>query len=304
MKNYSLFALLAAFWGGSFIAIKYVIAGMPPIVGAAVRVGIALCCLLVLFAAMRKSIALPRSLWWKVWLTGLFAQGFPFALLFWGERSISAGLAGILNGTVPIWTLAIGLTCFPHQEERSWRKVIGLALGVVGIAILFSPTVRFGGSQQELLGTAAVLGMAVSYAIGTTLNRHLLAGTHKVDFYANLIHQHIASLLFLALAAFWIEGSPTAMFRDINLPAIVASCYLGICSTALAWIAFYHLIREWGAVRASSVTYVVPAVAMLFDRLFFAKHPSVYEGIGFAIILAGILLIQRRTVVRFRLETP
>ena len=97
MHNYLLFFLLTGFWGASFVAIKYVIAGLPPVVGAAVRVGIALFCFILFFRFRGQSTRLAPALRWKVWLTGLFAQGFPFALLFWGEQSVSAGLAGIIN---------------------------------------------------------------------------------------------------------------------------------------------------------------------------------------------------------------
>jgi len=293
MKNVFLFVLLSSFWGGSFVAIKYVVnGGIPPVSGAFARVGVAFVFLVIVTRVLGKSFRLEPGVRRKVWLTGLFAQGIPFALLFWGEKSISAGLAGILNGTVPILTIVFAVVFLRDLESVTPRKVVGLAMGLIGIGTIFYPVIHFRGNPDEIYGAIAVFGMSVSYGIGTTLNRRLLAGRAKVDFYGNLIHQHIASLAFLIGTVLILEAPNSTDTFQPNISALLSILYLGILSTGVAFIVFYHLIREWGAIRASTVTYLVPIFGLAFDYLFFRNTPDRFEVIGITAVFLAIFLIQ------------
>lgn len=286
-----LFCLLAAFWGGSFVAIKFAILVFPPLFSAMLRVGLAVAVLGAWFALEKKKLGVPPALRRRMWLAGLFAQGLPFALLFWGERQVSPGLAGIINGTVPIWTFVIGLAA-GTGETFTGRKTLGLLLGFAGIAVICSPLLAFGGTRAEILGTAAVFLMAVSYAAGSLLTRSILSGAAKADFRANLFHQLCASFVFLLAASAAVEAwpSPAALAASWVAPASVF--YLGFFSTALAFLIYFHLIREWGAVRASAVTYVAPIVAVFWDYVFFRNVPPPSELIGVLAILSGVVLLH------------
>ena len=289
--NYLWFFLLASFWGGSFVAIKAVVSTVPPFFGAMLRVGLALFFLILLFCVLQKKVSVPFSMRWRLWILGLFSQGLPFFFLFWGEQYISSGLAGILNGTVPIWTLLFSLTS-PKTRNFSPLKCLGLLTGLLGICIIFWPLVRFSNTQYYLLGTVSVLLMAISYSVGNLLNQRMLSGRVKLDFYANLYHQHWGSLVFLTLATLCFESWPSkaALFHT---PVLwIASVYMGLFSTAIAWIIYYHLIREWDAVRASAVMYIVPIMAILWDFVFFHNRPLWTEGLGIITILLGVVLIQ------------
>lgn len=292
--DYALFGLLAAFWGGSFVAIKFVVRDFAPMFGAMLRVGVALAVLAAVFKGEGRSLRVPAALRGKMWLAGFFAQGLPFCLLFWGERRISPGLAGIINGTVPLWTFALGLLAAGGGERVSPRKALGLALGLAGMAVIFAPLLVFGGTRGEVLGAGAVFLMALSYGVGSTLSRALLSGGRRADFRANLFHQHCASFVFLAAVSAACEPwpSPSAFFA---VPAAVASVlYLGVFSTAAAFLIYYHLIREWGAVRASAVTYVAPVFALFWDFAFFGRLPSGSELAGVVAILSGVVLLSGR----------
>lgn len=288
--DYLLFALLAAFWGGSFVAIKYVVGELPPVFGALLRVALALAALTAVFKASGRSLRVPPETRRRMWLAGLFTQGLPFALLFWGETRVSPGLAGILNGTVPLWTYLLGAAA--GSEPFSRRKLPGLLLSFLGVAVVCRPMIGFGGTRGEILGACAVLLMAISYGLGTLLSRSLLSGRVPVDFRANLFHQHCASLVFLAAAASALGqwADPRLLLASPRL--LVSALYLGLASTALAWIIYYHLIREWGAVRASAVTYLIPIFALLWDFLFFRNAPGPSEIFGASAILAGVVLLQ------------
>jgi drug/metabolite transporter (DMT)-like permease len=288
--DYLLFFLLAAMWGGSFVAIKFVVTDFPPVFGAMLRVAVALLVLGAVFSAQRRSLSVPAALRRRMWLAGFFSQGLPFCLLFWGERKISPGLAGIINGTVPIWAFILGRFT-PQRESLSTRKLLGLGLGLAGIAVIFYPLIAFSGTRDEALGASAVVLMAVSYAVGSLLSRTLLAG-HKADFRANVFHQHCASLAVLVATSASLESWPSASTMLASPPAIVSVLYLGIFSTAAAFMIYFHLIREWGAVRASAVTYVAPVVALFWDFVFFRNLPGPSVWLGVGAILSGVVLLH------------
>ncbi len=281
-----LFALLAAFWGGSFVAIKFAVDVFPPSFSAMLRVAVALAVLATVFVGGRRKLRVPAPLLRRMWLAGLFAQGIPFAFLFWGERRVSPGLAGIINGTVPLWTFIFGLVLGAETFTR--RKTAGLTLGFVGIAVICAPVLSFSGTRDELLGTVAVFVMALSYGVGTRLTRSILSGKNPADFRANSFHQNCASFVFLGVVSLIAEPWPSASVAAGSPVAIVAILYLGVCSTAAAFLIYFHLIREWGAVRASAVTYVVPVVALFWDYVFFRTVPSPSEILGVMAVLAGV----------------
>jgi drug/metabolite transporter (DMT)-like permease len=285
-----LFALLAAFWGGSFVAIKFAVAVFPPSFSAMLRVAVALAVLAVLFLLQRRKLGVPGPLMRRMWLAGLFAQGIPFAFLFWGERRISPGLAGIVNGTVPLWTFIFGLVLGAESFTR--RKTAGLVVGFIGIAVICRPMFSFSGTRDELLGLAAVFVMAIAYGVGTRMTRSLLSGSARADFRANAFHQNCASVVFLLVVSLVSEPWPSAGVVLGSPVAIVSILYLGVCSTAIAFLIYFHLIREWGAVRASAVTYVVPVVALFWDYVFFRNVPPPSEIVGVMAVLAGVWLLH------------
>jgi drug/metabolite transporter (DMT)-like permease len=290
--NFLLFIILACLWSGSFIGIKEVVAVWPPIFGAAVRVSIALLSLMILSLIMGKKTKVSFSLRWKIWVIGLFAQGIPFLFLFWGEQSISPGLAGILNATLPIWAFILALIFLPESTPFSIPKILGLLIGLTGIIIIFWPIVTFEKNISTILGTSAVLIMALSYAIASLLNQHFLQGRAKIDFMANIYHQHWASVTFLIFFSLIFEKWPDFnTLLTVPIPWL-ASLYLGVMATAVAFLIYYHLIRAWDGVRASSVTYVVPVLTLIWDYLIFDNQPGKYEIMGVIAILCGVVLIQ------------
>ncbi len=290
--NFALFIVLACLWSGSFIAIKEVVDVWPPIFSAAVRLGVALISLMLLIFCTRKNIKAPLTLRWKIWGIGFFSQAIPFSFLFWAERLVSPGLAGILNATVSIWAFLLSLIFLPRLNTFSLLKLFGLFIGIAGITVIFWPMLKFSGNSANLLGALAVLAMAISYAIGALLNQYFLLGKTQIDFFTNVCHQHWASFIFLLVFSLIFEKWPSLNTLISTSTPWIASLYLGVCSTAIAFLIYYHLIREWDAVRASAVLYVVPVLTLIWDYLFYGYVPNTAEICGVIIILLGVIFIQ------------
>lgn len=290
--NVVLFLMLACLWSGSFIGIKATVSVWPPLFSAGIRVGIAFICLIILRTLLHKTTKAPYSLCWKIWMIGLFSQGIPFAFLFWGEQLVSPGLAGIINGTVPIWTFILGLALFPKLNRFSVLTLSGLLIGVTGVIIIFWPILSFERTAATAWGASSILIMALSYAIGNLLNQHFLAGKYRIDFFTNIFHQHFASFIFLTILSISFESWPSFATLSSSSTAWIASLYLGIFSTALAWMIYYHLIRAWDGLRASTVMYIVPGLTLFWDYAFYKNAPHITEIFGVITILCGVILIQ------------
>ena len=315
MFNYLLFALLSFFWGGSFIAIKYLITEVPSFTGAFYRVFFSVIFLILLsllgFAkkidfSKIKNKGLKKELLFTI-VTGLFSVGIPFSLLFWGEKFIIPSLAGVINGTVPFWTLIISILLFNGYKDLTLKKVIGLALGFAGIVFIFGPKISFSGNVMELWGLVAVTGMAMSYSMGINLNKKVLAENQIFTGTLNIVTQQVASFIYLFMVLIFTDGLPewSLLLKPANGLSVL---YLSLFSTAIAFIIFYRLITIMGPVKASTVTFFVPPVALLLDNLVYGSTLSYTEGLGALVILTSMYFLkenngQKPVVTKFSIKT-
>jgi drug/metabolite transporter (DMT)-like permease len=289
MLHYSIFILLGVLWSGSFITIKVVIDELPPIFCAMVRVIISFVCLGILYLSLNKKVFTFSSAYWRLWMAGFFAQALPFCLLFFGEKYIAPAFASIINSTVSIWSLVLGALIFRDFSQWTPIKIMGITIGFFGIILIFAPFIH--GSDNSLIGILAIIGMAISYAIGSLINQHVIFKKMTVAFETNLMQQHLASILFLMATSLTLETWP-AFDRLLETKVLLAFLYLGVVATAISWTIFFYLIKVWGAVRTTSVLYIVPMLAILWDFLFLHIYPTKTELAGMVAILLGVTLIQ------------
>jgi drug/metabolite transporter (DMT)-like permease len=289
----ALFWILAFLWGGSFIAVKYVVATVPPVWGAGFRLTCALLFLTAIYKLMGKKLYVAPHLRRRVFFSGLASQGIPFSLLFWGEQSISPGLSGILNGTTPIWAFIFGMLFLRQHEPFTKKKLIGLLVGMMGLLFIFGPELAGGLSNSSTLGTIAVGLMGLSYGVGTIINKSVMVHKDHPTLEASLFWQTLASTLFVGTIAFAIEGKPNLMWFS-NTPFVLATLYMGCFSTAIAFILYFKLLHEMGAVKASAVGYLIPITAVLLDFIINKNVPRSSDLLGAVVILAGIFIIQDR----------
>lgn len=284
------YIIVAAFWGGSFIAIKPLVAEVSPFFAAGLRVVIAFLFLSMLLPVMKIPLSITGGIKKRVWLIGQFAFTLPFALLFWGEQLISPGLAGILNGTVPLYVFILGAIFTPGIETITKRKISGLVLGILGLLVIFYPQIQ-GGESNSYLGTIAVSLMAMSYAIAGLMNRNIFNNHPGIHPFTNLYQQLMASSIVMLPLSLAIDGFPA--MEPFQKPSIIfAVLYLAIGSTSIAFILFYKLIKAWGVVRASTSTYLVPIAALIFDFFINKTQPAGSELLGVLIVTLAIVTLN------------
>jgi drug/metabolite transporter (DMT)-like permease len=287
--NWLFFLLLSLFWGLSFIAIRFSVEEIPPFGAAGLRVLIATAVFAGLIALKRIPLRASRSLVIQVGSIGILNFAVPWACLFWGEKYVSPSLASILNSTVPIWVLCLSWWLLA-EERATWLKVSGVGLGFVGILIIFSPALRHEGmARNSLAGMIAIVVMAVSYSLAAITMKRVL---RAMDIRWNLTLQGLVGFSALLALSFLTEG--TGWLADLGgSPKAVGSLvYLAVFSMALAWLLYAHLLKTWGVLRSSAVTYLVPVVSILVDWLYYGMWPRPHVLGGAALIIGGIALIN------------
>jgi drug/metabolite transporter (DMT)-like permease len=164
---YTLFLAMCVVWGLTWIAIKIGVASIPPLLFAGTRFTVAGIILLAWQALAARgqaaSLRIRRSDWGGMLIVSLLVIVGTYSLLFWGMRNVASGLAAVLNlAFMPIALFAIGLA---YGEERfTTRQLVAVALGVVGLVVLFRPASSAGRDGGELAALSPIAGARCSAA--------------------------------------------------------------------------------------------------------------------------------------------
>ena len=270
--------LLAALWGGSLPFMRVAAPEFGPLALIAVRVAVAAIVLLPLWALRPRRTPWTAHAWPLVWV-GLFNSALPFSLFAFATLTVTAGFAAILNATAPLWGAVIAHYWLRERLTR-WR-VLGLALGVVGVAALVWGKTSFaaGGSGWAI---AAAIAATASYGWAACYARRALAG---VDALTVATGSQLGAALVLAPLAFW--SWPASRPSTTAWVSVIA---LGLACTALAYILYFRLIANVGAGRAIAVTCVAPLFAVLWGGLWLGESVTPQMLAGAAVMLAGTAL--------------
>jgi drug/metabolite transporter (DMT)-like permease len=271
--------LLALIWGSSFMFIKVAVRDLDPATLVLGRLGVAALTLgLVVPLVLGGKLTLVelRGHWPYLAVVGLLNTAVPFWLLSWGETRIDSGLASIIQASVPIFNALLAFGFF-HDQRVTGRRLVGVAVGFVGVALLVGAQ-----PQAKILGALAVVGMATCYAAGGLLARHHLSE----------VRPQAVALGTTVVAA--LAMLPTGIvFAPDHVPGwqpIGSVVFLGVVGTAFAYLLFYTIIAGAGAAYASFVTYLVPPVALAYGAVFLHEHIGWPAVAGLVLILTGVSL--------------
>ncbi|MEM8799750.1 MAG: DMT family transporter [Pseudomonadota bacterium] len=288
-------AFLSLLWGGSFFFIEIALAGFPPLTLVALRVGFAALGLWIFVFATRRP--LPRSVrfWAAIGFSAILNNALPFSLMSWGQTQVGASLASILNATTPIFTVLVA-GIFLKDEPLSARRLIGVLVGALGVAVVIGPTAILGARMDwmSLLGQLAFLGGTLSYATASVYSRRF--GRMGIDPIVAATGQLSAAVLIMVPVSLIFE-------RPLSLPlpgidAWLAVLGLALLSTALAFILYFQLLAKAGATNVILVTFLIPVSAISLGILLLGEHLSGHQVGGMVIIAAGLFIVDGRLVRR------
>lgn len=270
--------LLASVWGASFLFIRVAAPAIGPIALVDARVFLAGGVLLACALALRTGLNLRR---WKHYLVlGTVNAALPFTLIAAAELALTASFAAILNATTPLFTALFAAVWLGHS--LTWRRLTGLALGLVGVAV----SVGWNGvpvTGHIVLAVCASLAAALCYGIGFVYSSRGVSDIPSITLSA--FQQIAAGIVLLPLAAF---KHPTAWPSGDALSAALA---LSLIGTAFAYLLYFRLVRRIGPTSTSTVTFLVPLFGLLWSVLFLRETVGPGLLAGLVLILASITLV-------------
>ena len=271
-RGWLLFLALSVIWGIPYLLIKVAVRELTP--ASLVFLRTALGALLLLPAVMKNGnlrVLLPR--WRPILLFTLVEVALPWWLLSDAERRISSSLSGLLVASVPLLGALLSRLTGAH-EPLGTRRLAGLGVGFAGVVALLGLDLR-----GDVAATVEMTLVVVGYALGPLIVSRRLADLASLDVVAVSI-----GLCALAYAPVGIAQLPRAM----PSPAVIGSvAVLGIACTAVAFLLFFRLIAEVGPVRATVITYVNPAIALLAGVTLLGEPFTPGTAAGFVLIIAG-----------------
>jgi drug/metabolite transporter (DMT)-like permease len=273
---------LAALWGASFLFMRLGASDFGPVALAFLRVAIAALTLL--------PILLWRNLWrgllahWRpIAVVGVVNSALPFLAYSYAALSITAGLSAVFNATSPLWAAVVAWWWLGERPSR--LRMTGLAVGfvgVVGLALVnanqpaaFKP----GGSGWAVV---ACTGATLLYGLAACATRRWLAAAPPLAVAAG---SQMSATVFLALPALWLwpaENPGAASWGSALL--------LGALCTGIAYILYFRLIASIGPSRAISVTFLIPAFAVVWGWTVLGETVTVAMVVGCGVILLGTAL--------------
>jgi drug/metabolite transporter (DMT)-like permease len=275
-------ALLAAFWGASYMFIKVANRAFEPTSMILLRLAIASAVVLAVLVLQRGARAMlgdMRALGWEGFTLGVVNGAVPFTLIAWGEKYIDSGVAAIANASMPIFVVLLAIRWKPSETVRGLR-LVGFVIGVLGVGVLAG--VHPEGGWWGAAGTLAVVVASVSYAVGSLWGQRLVERASGLTIAASSM---LGGLVVLLPAGLWQLPHRVPGWKESG--SVLALAVLG---TAVAQIIVYRALRSDGAARVSLVTYLLPVTALFYGVLLLGEPLTWQEVAGMVLILGGVAL--------------
>ncbi|NEW78595.1 MAG: DMT family transporter [Gelidibacter sp.] len=276
--------VLSLIWGSSFILMKKALIGLTPIQVGALRIIITAVFLLLI--GFNRLVKIERRHWKYLTLNALLGSFFPVFLFSFALQNIDSSIASILNALTPLNTLLFGAMVFGFAFKR--RQLIGVLIGFVGTAMLILEGAQIH-PENEYLYMGFVIIASVGYAFNVNLIKKYL---HDLD--ALSITVGIFAILIVpAFLVLWFSGFfQSVEINSVTTTSLVYVSILAVIGTSIATIMFNRLIQLSTPVFSSSVTYLIPIVAITWGILDGEKI-SFLQFFSGLVILVGVYLANK-----------
>ena len=287
-----LFVALGIAWGIPYLFIKVAVSELEPAMVVLARSGLAAILLLPL-AFFRREVAQVVRRWKPMLAYTIVELILPWYFLSAAEQRLPSSTAGLLLATVPLAGVGIAFA-MGRPERLSRANWLGIALGMLGVAALVGLDI----AGSDLIAVAQMAVVVVGYALGPAILARWMSDLPGVGVVAvSLAATAVVYVPFVLLTGGW----PTAMPSQAVILSIVV---LAVVCSALAFLLMVALVSEIGPVKATAITYVNPAVAIIAGVAVLGERVTVWTIVGFALVLAGSFLVTRRRRESVAAEGP
>jgi drug/metabolite transporter (DMT)-like permease len=292
LRRQAMFAFLCVVWGTTWLGMKVGIAVVPPGIFAGLRWT---CAGLALMAWRLGHGYRPRLPWRMVprlVLVSVLLISFSQVIQLYGLRHITAGLAAVISSALTPVAL-LGFSAALGQERFTWRQAAAIAVGIAGILVLFGPQAFNGNlALAELFGALCVVISTLFYSFGSVQIRPMMGTIQAADM-AWMTNLTGGGLLLIG-ALLFEPGAWHALHFNWGTPAWLAWLYLLIPGSLLSTLAYFLLVRDWGASRVGTYAFISPVIAVIAGATLFGEHVALADVAGMALMLGAAALVLRR----------
>ena len=281
------FAAVYLVWGSTYLAIRFAVETLPPLLMAGARFLIA-GVILLLWSRLRDSAARPTRIDWR---TG-FISGALLLLggnggVVWAEQRVPSGIAALLVAVVPLWMVLLDWMR-PEGRRPPALVFVGLGLGLAGLALLIGPDSLHGHAEISVVGAIVLVLASLSWAAGSLYTKHAPRPSSGLN---GAAAQMIAGGGLLVVA-----GALSGEFSRLDLAhassrSILGFLYLVSFGSLIGFTAYVYLLAHTTAAKAATYAYVNPVVAVLLGWAFASEPITRRTLLAAAVILAGVAII-------------
>ena len=215
---------------------------------------------------------------------GFFNNCVPFGTLFISQLYIEAGLASIVNATMPFFTLVLA-HFFTQNERITWHKTLGLVIAFLGVVILLSPKIQLG-SNYLLLGVSIAFLAPFSYSIAAIYGKRL-SNYHFIENSTAMLIASSIILLPYVLIIDEIYGLRPSM------DSIISVLIFAILCTVIAYMLYFTLLKRAGSVFTSLVTIIMPPFTVILAYFILGETITTYDMIAMVCIMIGVIIMNK-----------
>jgi drug/metabolite transporter (DMT)-like permease len=270
-------------WGTTWAAIRVGLGGIPPFTGVALRFGIAT--VILLAAAWWLGIPLGRRPNEKrLWLVnGVLFFSVSFGVVYWAEQFVPSGLAAVLFALFPLFVALLAHAVLPGERLKP-RAGLGIALGFLGIAVIFSEDFRKLGGDHVLFGCCFMLLSPTVSAISSVAVKRWGSGIHPISLAA--VPMGVCAAV-MAIVALVFESDRKVTWS----PAAIGSLlYLAIAGSCVTFTLYYWLLRHMRASGPPLLAYATPVIAVLIGIAFLNEPLTWRLALGAVMVIGGVAI--------------
>jgi drug/metabolite transporter (DMT)-like permease len=284
------FGLVYLFWGSTYLAIDIAVQTIPPALMCGIRFSIAGTVMLAVCAVTgRKVLYSPKQIVLAATAGLLLLMGGNLTLSF-AELAVPSGLAALIIAITPLWFLVLDSLLLGHHRI-SGRGKAGLALGILGLFILFWPELQAGSlGHRELWASVSLLFGSFSWALGSVLSKRWQSG---MDVFSATAWQVVAAGVGCILFALFAGDLSHVTWTARGLGAVA---YLVVCGSWIGYTAYIWLIANVPTSKVSTYAYVNPVVAVFLGWLVLHERVDRFILGGSAIVVLSVILVTSAKV--------
>lgn len=297
----SLFMLLLAFtsiyiiWGSTYLAIRYAVESIPPLLTAGVR-HLTAGGVLLLWAIIRGYRPTPRE-WYSSAILGTLFFLIGHGSLHWAEQTVPSGLAALLVATEPMWVALLALFIGSERQSINLTSIAGLVLGFIGVVLLTTDG-AVAAHSASLWGVAAILAGTLSWSFGMFYSKQAVLPRDPLA--------RSAMPMFCGAILLLVSAGITGEFRDFSVQQVTLKSYLGLLylivfGSIVAFTAYTWLLSHCTASLIATHTYVNPVVAVLLGWLYAGEALTPRTGVAAVLVVIAVAFV---TIGTSKAEEP